>query len=268
MREDDWSKYEAVVAKRWQYYAPRFERFARGQELSWNWAAFVATLAWLRYRKLYAWSWAYFFVSTPFLLAVSLIVVLAGDDCERALDPAPSSVAGLIVLASPFLFLQWILPPLVANRLYFNHVRTLIGKTKRATGTGGYIGALALQALMLIGAAVTAESYSSYAYRSMVAEGIPLAAGAKVALQEYLNEHRRLPARIEEVTGEVSGKYVDRLELESDGTIRAIFGDKARKLSGHSVSFVPEIKDGRIVDWVCRSNDLPDRCLPSRCRRH
>jgi len=265
---DDWSKYEAVVAKRWQYYAPRFERFARGEWLSWNWPAFVATLAWLRYRKLYAWSWAYFFVSTPLLLAFSQMVVLGSDDCERALDPAPSSVAVLIVLALPFLFLQWILPPLVANRLYFNHVRTLIGKTKRATGTGGYIGALALQALMLISANVAGAGYASYFYRSMVSEGVSLAAGPKVHLQEYLNEHRRLPARIEEVTGEVSGKYVDRLVLESDGTIRVIFGDRARKLSGHSLSFVPENEDGRIVDWVCRSNDLPDQCLPSRCRRH
>ncbi len=268
MGEDDWSKYDAVVAKRWQYYAPRFERFARGQELSWNWAAFVATLAWLRYRKLYAWSWAYFFVSAPLVLAFSLIVVLGGDDCERALDPAPSSIAGLIVLASTFLFLQWILPPLVANRLYFNHVRTMIVKTKRATGTGGYIGALALQALVVIGAMVAVGGYANYFYRSMVREGVLLAAGPKVHLQEYLNEHRRLPARIEEVAGEVSGKYVDRLVLESDGTIRVIFGDKARKLSGHSVSFVPDNEDGRIVDWVCRSNDLPDQCLPSRCRRH
>ena len=266
MREDDWSKYEAFVHQRWQYYAPRFERFARGQWLSWNWAAFVATLAWLRYRKLYAWSWAYFFVSTPFVLAVSLIVVLAGDDCERALDPAPSLVDGLIVL--PFLFLQWILLPLVANRLYFNHVRARIRKTADATGTGGYIGALALQALVLIGAAVTIPNSAMYTYRSMVSEGVSLVAGPKVHLQEYVNEHRRLPARIEEVTGDVSGKYVDRLVLESDGTIRAIFGDRARKLSGHSVSFVPENKDGRIVDWVCRSNDLPDQCLPSRCRRH
>ncbi len=168
MREDDWSKYEAFVHKRWQYYAPRFERFARGQWLSWNWAAFVATLAWLRYRKLYALSWAYFFVSAPLVLAFTLMVVLGGDDCERALDPAASSVAGLIVLASPFLFLQWILPPLVANRLYFNHVRTMIVKTNRATGIGGYIGALALQELMLIGVLVAAGGYADFVYRSMV----------------------------------------------------------------------------------------------------
>ena len=88
------------------------------------------------------------------------------------------------------------------------------------------------------------------------------------SLQEYVNEHRRLPARIDEMTGKVSSKYVDRIVLEHDGSIRVIFSDRARKLSGHSVSFVPENKDGRIVDWVCRSNDLPDQCLPSSCRRH
>ena len=69
----DWSQYEAIVEKRWQYYRPRFERFARGGWLSWNWAAFFGTLAWLRYRRLYAWSWLYFFVSTPFLPAVRFV---------------------------------------------------------------------------------------------------------------------------------------------------------------------------------------------------
>ena len=264
MREDDWSKYEAAVHKRWQYYAPRFEKFARGGWLSWNWPAFVATLAWLRYRKLYAWSWAYFFVSTPFLLAV-LMVVFVGDRCERALDPTPSSVAGLTVLA--LLCLGWILPPLVANHLYFKHVEAVVEKPDGASSTGGYFGALALQALLLIGVTVTVPSYAHYVYRSMVSEGVLLAATAKVSLQEYLNEHRRLPARIDEVTSNVSSKYVDRLVLESDGTIRAIFGDKGKKLSGHSVAFVPEIKNGRIVDWVCRSNDLPVQCLPPSCRR-
>jgi hypothetical protein len=168
----------------------------------------------------------------------------------------------------PFLFLQWILAPLVANPLYFRHVRTKIGKTKRTTGTGGYIGALLLQALVVIGGIVAGAGHTNKVYYSMAYEGISLAAAATMPLEDYLNEQRRLPARIDEVTAKVSGKFVDRLVLESDGTIRAIFGDRARKLSGHSVSFVPVNEDGRIVDWICRSNDLPDQCLPSHCRRH
>ncbi len=138
-------------------------------------------------------------------------MVVAGDDhCERALDPIPSSTIALMVL--PLLCLQWILAPLVANRLYFNHVRTKIGKTKRATGTGGYIGALALQALVVIGG-MTAGANTNYAYRIMADEGVVMAAAAKLPLRDYLNEHRRLPARMDEVMGKVSGTYVDRLVL-------------------------------------------------------
>lgn len=262
---DDGSKYEAVVAKRWEYYRPRFERFARGEWLSWNWAAFVATLAWLRYRRLYGWSWVYFFVSTPFLLAVLLLAVFARDLCERALDPTPSSVAGLTVLA--LICLGWVLPPLVANCLYFKHVQARIGKKEGGTRTGGVIGALTLQGLVLIGSAVALPSSGNYRYRAIVSEGIMLARAAQMALREYVDEHRRLPARIDELTGEASNKYVDRLVLESDGTLRVIFGDKSGKLSGHSVSFVPQTRDGRIVDWVCSSKDLPDRCLPVGCRQ-
>jgi type IV pilus assembly protein PilA len=165
------------------------------------------------------------------------------------------------------LSLGWVLPPLTANHLYFKHVQALIRKEDGGTSTRGFIGALAVQALVLIGPAVALPSYAHYRYRAMVSDGVLLAGAAKVGLQEYINEHQRLPARIGEVTREVSSKYVDRLVLESDGTIRAIFGDKSEKLSGHSVSFVPQRKDGRIVDWVCGSKDLPARCLPPGCRQ-
>ena len=64
-----------------------------------------------------------------------------------------------------------------------------------------------------------------------------------------------------------SGKYVGQLKLERDGTIRVIFGAGGRKLSGHSISMIPTIRDGRIVEWTCRSDDLPNKCLPGSCRR-
>lgn len=263
MQVDDLSKYEAVVNKRWEYYRPRFERFARGQRLSWNWAALFATLAWLRYRKLYKWSWVYFFVSTPFLLAV-FFVGFADDSCKRALDPTPSLVFGVTVLT--LLCMGWVIPPLVANYLYFNHVQALIGTEGGRTSARRAVGALMLQMLVLIVPAFAVPSYAAYEYRSMVLSGLLLANTAKAALQEYLNEHQRLPMRIDDVTKETSNRYVDRLVLESDGTISVIFGDETKKLSGHSLSLVPAMKDGRIVDWVCHSKDLPDRCLPFGCR--
>lgn len=259
----DWSKYEALVAKRWAYYRPRFERFARGGWLSWNWAAFFATLAWLRYRRLHAWSWGYFFLSTPFLLAV-LLIIAAGDSCERAIDPGPDQLARAVVLA--IIAVGWIVPPLFANRLYYNHVRALAGRNDALASTGGVAGALALQAFVLLGTAVVVPSIGHYVYRSMVSEGVSLAAGAKAPVTEYFEDHKRLPARIEEVAANTSGRYVERLALAPDGTIRATFGEKGRKLAGRGVTFTPVRKDGRIVEWVCRGVDLPDTCLPASCR--
>lgn len=265
MSDPEPSTLEAIVGKRWEYYAPRFERFERGEWLSWNWAAFFATLAWLRYRRLYAWSWAYCFVSTPFLLALLLFVAAAGDACERALDPASPELARYFVLA--VIACGWILPPLLANRVYFGHVRALAAQPDADQGTGKIAGAVALQAFVLLGAAVLGPSHENYRYRAMVGEGVSMAAAARGVVEGYLREHRSLPARIEDLVGpQTAGRYVQRITLEPDGTVRAVFGAKGGKLAGRSVMFVPQRKDGAIVTWHCRSADIPPRCLPAACR--
>ena len=275
--EFNWSQYEAIVQKRRDYYLLRFGRFARGGWISWNWAAFFATLAWLRYRRLYGWSWLYVLFSTPFLLVFAMLP-MAGDACGAALDPAPGEVAHLVIPS--LIVLGWILPPLVADRIYFDHVRALVREAEHAIaqghdaqrelarrgGTRGIAGALALQIFVLVGAAVTLPSYANYSYRSWVSEGILLAAAARTPLQEYIKDHGRLPARINEVAATTSGKYVSSVEMKTDGTIRAIFGDGAVRLAGYSVLMVPSWKNGEIVEWTCRSNDLPNKCLPASCR--
>lgn len=265
MDERGVSNYESTVGKRWGYYRPRFERFAAGGWLSWNWAAFFGTLAWLRYRGLHAWSWAYFFISTPFLLALMLVAMSASDACERALAEATGSLAGLVMAA--LLVLGWFVPPLFANRLYFAHVRSLAERPGAKSGTGRIAGALALQAFVLLGAAIAAPGYGNYLYRARVSEGVALAAAARGAIEAYVKEHQRLPARIEEVVGNTSGRYVERIALDPDGTVRAIFGEKGGKLAGRSVEFAPQKKDGEIAGWTCLSRDLPQRCLPAACRQ-
>jgi type IV pilus assembly protein PilA len=264
----DWSQYEAIVEKRWNHYKPRFERFARGGWLSWNWAAFFGTLAWFRYRKLHVWTGIYFFVSMPMLYAF-LTFQSTGDACERALDPGAGSLPGLVVLC--LIALAWIVPPLFADRIYYNHVRGQVDQTKAhadsGTSTGGITSTLVLQAFIFVGTVRTAASYGTYIYRSMASEGVSLAAGAKTPVQEYFNDHGRLPSRIEEVTDRISGKYVRSLALGQDGSVKAVFGEGGKKLAGRSVSMVPARKDGKIVEWSCRSEDLPNRCLPASCRR-
>ena len=262
--DTDWSNYENIVGKKWDYYRPRFERFAHGGWLDWNWAAFFGTLAWLRYRKLYGWSWLYFFVSTPFLLSILLLTLPAVDACEQALSPAPFRIDKIII--SLLFIMNWFIPPLIANRLYYNEVAIAVEKNTNRPGTGGYAGALGLQFLVLCFAAVTGPTTANYTYRVMVSEGVSLASAARTAVSEYVVEHGKLPERLEDLFDPTSGKYVNRMVLESDGTILAYFGEGAKKLSRHSIAFVPTGREGDKMTWACRSTDLPKQCLPSRCR--
>lgn len=120
---------------------------------------------------------------------------------------------------------------------------------------------------VLVGPAVVLPSYANYLYRARVSEGIVLVAALKSPLAEYVEHHGRLPANIAEIANTTSGKYVSNVVLEPGGTIRATYGKDAQKLSGHSVSMIPTMKDGRIVEFTCRSHDLPNVCLPALCRK-
>lgn len=267
----DWSRYEAVVGPRWSHYGPRFQRFAQGKWLSWNWAAFFATLAWLRYRRLHAWSWLYLFVSAPVLLFFAMLVAAAGpDDCETALDPnvhLPFLLLGLAWAA-----LIWIAVPLLADFMYYRRVRVTVdnaGSAGPATPPGTARGAVALvlavQAGLILAAAAASSQYANHAYRSRVSEAFSLADGLKAGIAEYFLTHGRFPAQAADVSRQTSGEYVSQLVVEPDGTIRATYNNKALKLAGHSVVMVPTVVDGEFR-WACGSSDLPDVCLPLSCR--
>ena len=86
--------------------------------ISWNWAAFFGTLAWLRYRRLYRWSWLYLFFSTPVLIVAGLLPA-AGDACQGALNPARQLIEYAI---EALVVVSWVVPPLFADRLYYNEV--------------------------------------------------------------------------------------------------------------------------------------------------
>ena len=259
----DESRYAAIVGKRAERYLPRFRRFAKGEVFSWNWAAFFGTLAWLRYRRLYRWSWLYFFVSTPMLIIYSMSL-MAGDACQAALNPATELVEYAI---EALLAASWVAPPLFADRLYFNHVRRLAGDAPppKPAGSGAIIATLAVQALVFIVVAAAVPGYASYTYRQRVAEGLSLASAAKAPLMDYVIEKKELPARLDGLAA-TSGTYVRSVELIERGTIRATFGERAARLAGRSILMVPTWKENEIVLWTCVSRDLPNACLPASCR--
>jgi hypothetical protein len=264
---NEWRQYDAIVQKRWDRYAPRFERFARGGWLSWNWAAFFGTFAWLSYRRLQPWAWLYFFVSTPVLLVVLMAGPAVTDACERALAQEPGTFRMVIIA---LLILGWAVPPLLADRLYFARVRAWAKAQAQdgaaRGGTRGWSGPFFIQFVAFLLPAVALPSYANYKYRARVSEGISMAASFKVPVAEYLAQHGRMP-RLEEIEGAKSGRYVESIALSNDGTIRAKFGARGEHLAGRSVSIVPRITGRQVVEWTCRSDDLPVQCLPAACRR-
>ena len=273
--DPDRALYESVVGDRWPRYEQRFRRFAGGAVISWNWAAFFATLAWLRHRKLFAWSWAYFAVSSPVLLVLGLAGTMSGDLCARAISSSGSFPVKFVFVS--LLALSWILPPLIADRLYFNRVRRIVESMKLAAaagkipadggqrrGTRGAFAALAFQALFIIIAVVGLPSYGHYTYRARVTEGILAASAARAAVTDYFNERRQLPKSNEEIGFRFEPTRTVREVSYSDGTIRVTLGTES-SLAGHTLRLGARIGDGKL-EWTCGSDDLPDVCLPASCR--
>lgn len=273
----DESRYQAIVGEGAEYYLPRFRRFASGGLLSWNWAAFVATFAWLRYRKLRAWSWAYFFVSTPVLLALGILLISGGPDtCERALDPGIDAFYRLASVS--WLLLDWVVIPSLANRLYYNRIRATLARTDAAlargqepapalaaiSGTARLGPALTLQAVLLAFAFVVGPQYANYAFRAEVSNAFSAADNYKAHFEYYFEKHGRFPVQASQLGTPEPVAHLRSLALQPDGTIRATFGADAQGLSGRSFELVPSLRDGQIA-WACRSDDLPKACLPVRC---
>ena len=271
-REDgpqfDESRYAEIVGKRAERYLPRFRRFARGEWISWNWAAFFGTLAWLRYRRLYLWSWLYFFVSTPMLIIWSL-ALMSGDPCRAALDPG---VPYIRYALEALIAASWIVPPFVADRLYFHQVRRLALADKHPSlgGAGTIAVTLAGQGLILfLAMTVIAGLSGDYMLRARMSEALLTASSARNELQAYFEKNHQLPQRLEDATGPIPGNaLIRRLEMIERGTIRLTFaGGAVPYLAGHTISLVPTWKENEIALWTCRSVDLPNACLPASCRR-
>ena len=264
----DEARYAEIVGKRAERYVPRFRRFAKGEVFSWNWAAFFGTLAWLRYRRMYLWSWLYFFISTPMLIVWSLSL-MAGDACLAALNPTTPLIEYVI---EALIAASWVVPPLFADRLYFNEVRRLArissegAKPLAPARSGAIIATLAVQVLVFVVALAAIPMHANYTYRARVSEGVSLASQARAPVMEYLLDKKQLPVRLDGLAP-TSGTYVSKLELVERGTIRATFGERAGRIVGRTIVMVPTWKENEIVAWSCASRDLPNACLPASCRR-
>ena len=143
-------------------------------------------------------------------------------------------------------------------------------------------------AIIGILASLAISAYQTYTIRAQVAEGIHMAAGAKVPVVDAYNMDGEPPAgRIEAGMSpnatDTKGKYVVSVDIVN-GRVDVEFGNEAHvEIQGDKVYFTPYMKDGGSFIWRCGNAPEPlnaevltgavhlppeveDRYLPSSCR--
>ena len=109
-----------------------------------------------------------------------------------------------------------------------------------------------------------------YTIRAEVTVGMATAYSMRNALEQYLADHRELPASNEDIglppASENNGKYVSQAGIE-DGKIVIIYGNKANeKIHGKRLLYVPDVTNPADISWQCSSPDIPGKWLNEPCR--
>lgn len=126
-------------------------------------------------------------------------------------------------------------------------------------------------AIIGILAAIAIPAYLDYAIRSQVAQGINLAAGAKVAVAEYYQDQGVYPSDNATAglaaAATITGKYVVQVEITGAGFIQVTFGKDANvKILNAVMTITPNDNDGS-MSWACSGDaTLVDKWLPPACR--
>ena len=111
--------------------------------------------------------------------------------------------------------------------------------------------------------------YKDYALRAKVAEGLQLAAAAKLAVAEDWQSKGALPnnnsAAGLPTANQIRGHYVRSISVAGSGTITVTYSAAEPAIHGKTVSLIPETGAGG-VRWECSSATMASRYLPPNCR--
>ncbi|MDJ0918888.1 MAG: pilin [Woeseiaceae bacterium] len=261
-----------VGPKRAEYYAARFRNVENGQSVSWHWPAFFISSAWFLYRKMWLMALGYW-IGLPVALTVIQLI----------LTSLVSAEAGSIAYFVPYLIIAFVLVPMYANKLYYNHVSAKVQKINQtdlsyeqkseelARKGGTSIVAYFLILIPLIGflAAIAIPAYQDYTIRAQVSEGLSLAEGVKSAVVEYVENNQDWPADNEAAglsdPSQISGSFVQSVAIE-DGNVVITYGGQASSLIQSSELVLTATADGGVIEWSCYSDEIEAKWLPAACR--
>jgi len=143
-------------------------------------------------------------------------------------------------------------------------------------------------AIIGILASLAISAYQTYTVRAQVAEGINMAAGAKVPVVDAYNNDGEPPlgraeAGMSPLPTDSRGKYVSQVNIVN-GRVDVMFGGDAHvEIFNQTVSFTPYTSTGGTIIWRCGAAQAPagasllvtsahldptvlERYLPAACR--
>ena len=159
---------------------------------------------------------------------------------------------------------------------------------KRETGFT-LIELMIVVAIIGILASLAVSAYQTYTVRAQVAEGINMAAGAKVPIIDAYNNDGEAPATRVDAgmtanATDTRGRYVASVNVV-DGRVDVVFGNQAHTdIFNETISITPYIAQGGSFIWQCGNAPAPaganlmlngaahqpptvdNRYLPSTCR--
>lgn len=267
--------YKAFVGpKNEDYYVAEFINFdEQGRAgISWNWAAFLVSMYWLLYRKMWLWAGIAMIVPTLLVTLGLLILVMLNQ------------TAGIAVLVAVVLALGFV-PPLIANALYYRHCRNTIAavqarqpdyllQLEELEQRGGVAskGILALGILVavivprLVQAVVT-PAYDNINGRASVDIALEYEQEAASAIGKYYRQHHEVPPSLAAAGFDAQPpEDVSDLHLDTaNGQLELRFGIGGR-LTGTRLLLSPTANARYEVSWRCLSPDIPRKMLPPECR--
>ena len=139
----------------------------------------------------------------------------------------------------------------------------------RTRNTGGFtlIELMIVIAIIGILASLAISAYQTYTVRAQIAEGLNMAAGAKVPIVDAYTQSgvapaARVDAGMTPNAADTQGNYVSGVDIV-DGRIDITFGGPLahQDIIGETLSVTPYITNGNTVTWRCGNAPAPAGAL-------
>ena len=253
----------AAGARNARYYTNAFNEFENAKGAwrpSWNWGAMLCSTGWFVYRRMFL----YGAINLALLVIVALPFVVH-------LTPAESAIAQGALWC--YVLVAFVIVPLVANWLYYRHLKQRLdggGTTAPDMLSFGAAAAAATAAAIASIAALVIGASTDYEVRVHVVDAMFAAAPQKAAVEAFIKQKEAPPATLAEAAalmppGRVRAaagiKFVD---IVPGGMVRIAFTG-FRHINGRWVELVPDASEKGVV-WRCYNVDMPERELPASCR--